>query len=281
MRVLITGAAGMLGRDLVAGATAAGHEPVALARADLDITDAGAVRAAVSEASPDVVINCAAWTNVDLAERSEPAASAVNGEGAGHVAGAAAAAGAWTIHVSSDYVFSGCKREPYLESDPVGPASAYGRTKLEGELAVARAAPDRHTIIRSSWLFGIGGSCFPATILRLAEEREELTVVDDQIGAPTFTGHLAEALLALAGEPAPGIFHVAAGGECSWYEFAGEIVGAAGLDCVVRPGSTADLARPAPRPAYSVMRTERGPGVPRLAPWREGLSEYMSARVPR
>jgi dTDP-4-dehydrorhamnose reductase len=281
MRVLITGAAGMLGRDLVGGATAAGHEPVALARADLDITDAGAVGAAVSEASPDVVINCAAWTNVDLAERSAPAASAVNGAGAGHVAGAAAAAGAWTIQVSSDYVFSGEKREPYLESDPVGPASAYGRTKLEGELAVTRAAPERHTIIRSSWLFGIGGPCFPATILRLAEEREELTVVDDQIGCPTFTGHLAEALLELAGEPAPGIFHVAAAGECSWYEFAGEIVSAAGLDCVVRPGSTADLARPAPRPAYSVMRTERGPDVPRLAHWREGLSQYISARVPR
>ena len=184
MQFLITGAAGMLGLDLAAAATAAGHQVRAVPRAELDITDPDAVMAALAGASVDTVINCAAYTNVDLAERSEQAACAVNGEGAGNVARATAAAGAWTIHVSSDYVFDGTKREPYVESDPVGPASAYGRSKLAGEQAVAEAAPDTHTIVRSSWLFGAGGPCFPATISRLAAERDELSVVDDQRGCP-------------------------------------------------------------------------------------------------
>ena len=275
MRLLITGAAGMLGRDVCARTP---HELIALARADLDITDAGAVDAAVSRARPDVVINCAAWTNVDLAEGAEPEACEVNGRGAGNVARAAAGAGAWTIHVSSDYVFDGGRREPYLESDPVNPLSAYGRSKLAGEAAVAQAAPASHTIVRSSWLFGAGGPCFPSTILRLAGERDGLTVVDDQIGCPTFTGHLAGALLELAERRVGGILHVAAAGHCSWYELAKVIVETAGLDCEVAPGSTAELARPAPRPAYSVLRSERD--APALPDWRAGLAEYMAARVP-
>ncbi len=281
MRVLITGAAGMLGRDVAGAAAMAGHETIALARAELDITDPDAVGAAVNQSAPDVLVNCAACTNVDLAERSPDAADEVNGDGAGNLARAAEAAGAWIVQVSSDYVFGGDRRVAYVESDPVAPASAYGRSKLAGELAVSRAAPERHTIVRSSWLFGAGGPCFPATILRLAEERDELTVVDDQVGCPTFTGHLARALIELATEARMlGVVHVAGAGECTWYEFASEIVAAAGLSCQVRPGSTAELARPAPRPAYSVMRTERGSAVPRLPPWREGLSQYMSTRVP-
>jgi dTDP-4-dehydrorhamnose reductase len=275
MRLLITGAAGMLGQDVCALASA--HDVVALAHAKLDITDAGAVTAAVEAERPDVVINCAAWTNVDGAESNEDAASAVNAAGAGHLAHAADGVGAWTIHVSSDYVFDGRKTEPYLESDPVGPLSAYGRTKLGGELAVAGEAPERHTIVRSSWLFGVGGPCFPATIMRLAGERDELSIVDDQLGCPTFTGHLAGALLELAGARVPGVLHVAGGGECTWYEFAREIVLGAGLDCSVVPGRTADLGRPAPRPAYSVLRSERGaPGLPH---WRDGLDAFMGARV--
>jgi dTDP-4-dehydrorhamnose reductase len=278
MRLAITGAAGMLGQDLLAAARGAGHEVLAFPRADLDITDAAAVARALADARPDVVVNSAAWTNVDGAETDEAGALAVNGTGAGIVARGAAACGAWTIHVSSDYVFDGRKASPYVESDPVGPLSAYGRSKLAGERAVAEEAPDRHTTVRSSWLFGAGGPCFPATILRLARERDELRVVDDQIGCPTFTGHLAEALVKLAGgdERPTGVVHVAAGGSCSWFEFAREIVAGAGVTCEVKPCSTEEFPRPATRPANSVLRSERGGEAPLLPEWREGLARYMA-----
>lgn len=279
MRMLITGAAGMLGQDVVAVAEAAGNEVQALSRAELDITDEDAVQRAIAAGAPDVVVNCAAWTDVDGAESAEQRALAVNGAGAGNVARAAAAAGAWTIHVSSDYVFDGTKQEPYLESDPVLPLSAYGRTKLAGEHEAARGAPGRHTVVRSSWLFGSGGPCFPATILRLASEQDELTVVDDQVGCPTFTGHLAGGLVTLAQNPLEGIVHMAAAGACSWYEFARQIVADGRIECDVKPGSTEDLARPAPRPPYSVLGSVRRPQAPVLPSWREGLSEYLAAGV--
>jgi dTDP-4-dehydrorhamnose reductase len=277
MRFAITGAAGMLGQDLVDAVRDAGHEALVLPRADLDITDAAAVERVVRHADPQVVVNCAAWTDVDGAERDEAGAMAVNGTGAGVLARAAAACGAWTIHISTDYVFDGSKRSPYVESDSVGPASAYGRSKLEGERQVASASPDRHTIVRSSWLFGARGPCFPATILRLARERDELRVVDDQVGCPTFTPHLAAALVDLgARESRPaGIVHVAGGGSCSWFEFAREIVASAGVTCQVQPCSTADMPRPATRPAYSVLRSSRD-DVPVLPEWREGLERYMA-----
>jgi dTDP-4-dehydrorhamnose reductase len=275
MRFVITGAAGMLGQDLAAAASGAGHEVAAFPRAELDIVDGHAVAQAVGGARPDVVVNCAAWSDVDGAEEDEDGAMLVNRVGAGNVARAAAAAGAWTVHVSSDYVFDGFKRWPYTESDAVGPLSSYGRSKLAGEREVAAEASERHTIVRSSWLFGTGGRCFPATILRLARERDELTVVDDQIGCPTFSGHLASALVYLAArEPAPvGVLHVAGGGICSWYEFAREIVAVSGVRCEVRPCATADVPRPARRPAYSVLRSERGASV--LPDWPRGLAEYM------
>jgi dTDP-4-dehydrorhamnose reductase len=276
MRIAITGAAGMLGQDLLAAADAAGHEVAGFPRADLDITDAAAVARALGDNRPDVVVNSAAWTNVDGAEEDEAGALAVNGAGAGNVARAAAECGAWTIHVSSDYVFDGSKTSPYLESDSVRPLSAYGRTKLAGEQAVAEGAPARHTIVRSSWLFGTGGPCFPATVLRLAGERDELKVVDDQIGCPTFTGHLARALVDLTESRPAGIVHVAAGGSCSWFEFAREIVRAAGVRCDVKPCSTEEFPRPATRPAYSVLRSERGEAVPVLPEWPEGLASYMA-----
>jgi dTDP-4-dehydrorhamnose reductase len=279
MRILVTGAAGMLGQDVCAAAAAAGDDVIALSRAQLDICDATATERAVADARPDVVVNCAAWTDVDGAESAYAQALAVNGPAAGNVARAAARAGAWTVHISSDYVFDGTRREPYVESDPTGPTSAYGRSKLEGEVAVAQAAPDSHTIVRSSWVFGAGGPCFPATILRLAAERDELTVVADQVGCPTFTVHLATALRALcagSGDPPLGVLHVAGGGHCSWCEFAREIVARSGADCQIRPGTTADLARPAPRPAYSVLGTERGSLAPRLPDWRQGLAEFMA-----
>ena len=279
MRLLITGAAGMLGKDLVAAAASAGVEPIALPLAQLDITDAAGARGVVARAAPDVVVNCAAWTDVDGAEEHEAQAHAVNGDGAGNVARAAAEAGAWTVHISSDYVFDGTKRQPYLESDATGPRSAYGRSKLAGEETVAAAAPGAHTIIRSSWLFGAGGPCFPATILRLAAERDELKVVDDQIGGPTFTGHLARAILDISKARPTGILHVAGGGSCSWFQFARQIVEAAGLATEVTPCSTAEMPRPATRPAYSVLGTERRE-APALPDWHRGVEEYMALRVP-
>jgi dTDP-4-dehydrorhamnose reductase len=278
MRVLITGAAGMLGQDVAASASAAGHEVTALSRGELDITDPGAIAAALTAARPDVVINCAAYTNVDGAETESKLAREVNGAGAGNVAHAAAEHGARVVHVSSDYVFDGSKRSPYLESDRTGPVSQYGHSKLAGEVAVAQAAPGAHTIVRTSWLFGLRGPCFPATILRLAGERDELTVVDDQVGCPTFTAHLAAALVKLSEAPPAGVLHVAAAGQCSWFEFAAEIVRRSGAECEIKPGTTAELARPAPRPAYSVLRSERG--APELPDWHDGLAAYIAAGVP-
>jgi dTDP-4-dehydrorhamnose reductase len=279
MRVLITGAAGMLGRDVTEAAAAAGHDVVALGRAKLDVTDRSETLAAIAAAAPQCVINCAAFTDVDGAEEQRDLAHAVNGDGVGHVAAAAAAAGARLIHVSTDYVFDGHKRTPYLESDPPAPPSEYGRSKLAGERAVARHAPEAHTTVRSSWLFGAHGKSFPASILRLAGERDQLTVVDDQIGCPTFTVHLAAALVDLAGRRPLGTLHVAGTGECSWFEFALEIVARSGHVCEVVRGTTAELGRPAPRPAYSVLGSERGDEAPRLPEWRDGLDAFMDLVV--
>jgi dTDP-4-dehydrorhamnose reductase len=189
------------------------------------------------------------------------------------------------VHVSTDYVFDGTKRTgPYVESDPVGPRSVYGSSKLAGERALALAAPDSHTIVRSSWLFGVGGPCFPATILRAAASRPELKVVADQVGSPTYTPHLAAALLELAqSRSVVGVTHVAAGGETSWFGFASALVqaaqrSAAGSLATVNPCSTAEYPLLAPRPAFSVLRSERD-GVPVLADWQVGLGEYMAARA--
>ncbi len=278
MRILITGAAGMLGRDVEAVARREAHQSVALARAELDIRDARAVLEAVAQVRPDVVINCAAWTDVDAAETEYRAALAVNGDAAEHVATAAAAVGAWVIHISTDYVFDGTQTRPYVESDPPSPVSGYGRSKLAGERAVACAAGAAHTIVRTSWLFGINGHSFPKTILGLARERDQLRVVDDQVGCPTYTGHLAVALVSLAAaQRRPrGILHAAAAGQCSWYELAQEIVATSGASCQLSPCTTEEFPRPAPRPAYSVMRSERGSDGPQLPHWRDGLREFMA-----
>src|SRR4051794_34460041 len=252
MRLLVTGAAGMLGRDVVAAAGDAGHEVAAHARADLDITDAAAVREALLAARPDAVINCAAWTDVDGAEAAEAQATAVNGAGAGNVAQAAVRHDALVVHVSSDYVFDGRASEPYPEASPTGPEGAYGRSKLAGELAVA-AAGGRSAIVRSAWLFGPHGKNFVDTMRRLGAEREEIAVVDDQVGCPTYTGHLAGALLEIGERGTTGVLHVAGGGRCSWFDLAEATFAETGLTCRVRRQSTADLGRPAPRPAFSVL----------------------------
>ncbi len=272
MRLLVTGAAGMLGRDVVAAAGDAGHEVAALARADLDITDADAVSSAVRDARPDAVINCAAWTDVDGAEADEASATAVNGAGAANLA--AAAGDALVVHVSTDYVFDGAASEPYPEDAATGPGSAYGRSKLAGEQAVARAA-GRAAIVRSSWLFGPHGRNFVDTMRRLGAERDELAVVDDQIGCPTYTGHLAPALVAVAEQGMTGVLHVAGSGRCSWFDLAVATFEETGLRCDVRRQSTADAGRPAPRPAFSALASTRG-DAPVLPPWREGLRAHLA-----
>jgi dTDP-4-dehydrorhamnose reductase len=252
----------MLGQDVVRAANAVGYS-----HAQLDVTDRAAVQEAISP--DDLVINCAAWTNVDGAEQHEDEALRINADGARNVAEAAGT----VLYVSSDYVFDGTKGEPYLESDPVNPLSAYGRTKLAGEHATADANP-RHFIARSSWLFGAGGKNFVETMLGLGPE---VRVVDDQVGSPTFTGHLAEALVELARTEDYGVHHVAASGSCSWFEFAREIFARAGSDTHVEPCTTADFPRPAPRPAYSVLGNERGDKS--LPTWQEGLDAYLGVRV--
>ena len=268
----------MLGRDVCAAARAAGHEVSALALEDLDITVAAAVRATVERARPDAVINCAAWTDVDAAEADEDSATRVNGDGAGHVAAAAATADALVVQVSTDYVFDGRATAPYGEDDETGPQSAYGRSKLAGERAVAAAAPGRHAIVRTSWLFGPHGGNFVATMLRVGAERDEVTVVDDQVGCPTYTGHLARGLVRVAEDEATGVLHLAGRGECSWYDLAMETFARAGVACRVRPGRTADLGRPAPRPAYSVLGVTR-PATPAMPAWQDGLDEYLAVRA--
>lgn len=277
-RLLVVGANGMLGREVVAAARVAGHEVTGRDVESIDITDAPATARLVAADAPQAVVNCAAFTDVDGAEQREQDALAVNGAGAGNLAAAAAAAGARIVHPSTDYVFPGDASEPYVESSPTGPRSAYGRTKLAGELAVAAAHPD-HAIVRTAWLFGVHGSNFVDTILRLASERETIQVVDDQVGSPTWAGHLAPALVELAGREATGIFHAAGAGRCSWFQLAREAVARAGIPCEVEPTTTAAFPRPAPRPAFSVLASERGADAITLPPWREGLAGFLAERA--
>jgi dTDP-4-dehydrorhamnose reductase len=280
VRLLVTGSAGMLGQAVTSAAARLGHDVVALARAELDVTDADHVTRIVSAAEPRAVINCAGFTDVDGAEGNEARALRVNGDGARHVAHAAAEAGARVVHVSTDYVFDGTKRAPWLESDPVAPLQAYGRTKLAGERAVAEANPE-HAIVRAGWLFGAGGRNFADTMLGLIAERDEVEVVADQAGRPTWTGHLAPALVELAERRGDvGVFHAAGPGQCTWYEFAVEIAHRARAGARVVPTTHERFVRPARRPAYSVLGTEREPGVV-LPAWQDGLAAYLDERAGR
>jgi dTDP-4-dehydrorhamnose reductase len=262
-RVLITGAGGQLGRALV---TAFGGDDVtALLHEDWDVTHPPSDE--LSQAGFDLVLHTAAWTDVDGAEADPQGATAVNVGGTANVA----ALGIPLVAFSTDYVFDGRKREPYVESDAPNPLSTYGRSKLLGEAAAGEDA----WIVRSSWLFGPTGHNFVRTMLRLGAERGEVAVVDDQRGCPTYVGHLASAVRELVDTDRPrGLWHLAADGDCTWADFAEAIFAEAGLACRVRRITSEELARPASRPAYAVLRSERA-GAPRLPHWREGLRECL------
>jgi dTDP-4-dehydrorhamnose reductase len=280
----VTGAAGMLGLDVLRAGERAGHDLVAVDLPELDITDPDAVAEVFARIAPEAVLNCAAWTDVDGAEMHMPQAHAVNADGAGNLARVASAAGIPLVHVSSDYVFSGeaCvdgsgAPRAYVESDVTGPRSVYGQTKLAGEQQVL-AASSKHTVARSSWLFGVGGANFAATMLRLSSERDTVAVVTDQVGCPTWTGHLAPALLGLIERGVGGLVHLAGAGYVSWNEYAKEIFRQAEVECLVQDASTADVPRPAPRPAWSALESEREDVLP-LPPWQDGLAGYLAART--
>jgi dTDP-4-dehydrorhamnose reductase len=275
MRILVTGAAGLLGTAVVRAATARGHRTIGLTRAQLDVTDGKAVAASVERHRPDAVVHCAAYTAVDRAETEPDVAMAVNRDGARNVAAAAAACGARTLYVSSDYVFDGTSRRPYRPDDATGPESSYARSKLAGEEAV-RAAADTSIVARTSWLYG-GASGFVPAILRRASRGEPLRIVDDQRGRPTWAPEAARALVDLLERNARGVWHVAGGGECTWIELAREAVRLAAYSVPVQPISTAEYGAPARRPAYSVLDLEATERLlaRRMVDWRISLEQYV------
>jgi dTDP-4-dehydrorhamnose reductase len=279
--VVVTGAAGQLGRDLVATCTAAGDEVVALGRQELDVADRDAVHAAVLGTGPDVVVHAGAWTAVDACESDPDRAFAVNALGPRHVAEASARAGAHLVHISTDYVFDGTKAAPYVEWDATNPRSVYGRSKLGGEQEVLRLAP-WSTVVRTSWVCGAGGGNMVKTVLRLLADdpARELAFVDDQHGCPSFTADLAPAIRRLAAARLPGTFHVTNAGPTTWFGFVQAIVVAWGgsADQVRAIGTAAlDPPRPAPRPANSVLDNLglRLAGEPPLAHWSEPLERLV------
>ena len=267
----------MLGTDVVRVASHWNHDVAGLDLPELDITDAKAVWRACVEHRPEVVVNCAAYTDVDGAQDDLETASAVNVDGARFVALGAAEVGASVVYPSTDYVFDGKKGAPYVESDPTRPLSVYGQTKAAGEAETA-AANQRYFIVRTSWLFGTAGRNFVDTMLALGSDQGDVVVVRDQVGCPTYTGHLADAIVRLIGTSAFGIHHIAAGGECSWYEFAQEIFRQSALEVRTLSMTSAELNRPAPRPAYSVLATERDEAI-YLPEWQEGLASYLAERA--
>ena len=280
MRALVTGAGGQVGRALVALLEARGAQVLGLDRQALDVADAEAVRAAVAEAAPEVVLHAAAWTDVDGAEADEAGALRVNALGTENVAAAARDAGARLVAYSTDFVFDGALGDGYVESDAVNPLSAYGRTKLAGEAAARARHPDGAYVVRTAWVYDEDGRNFLRTILRLAETRDEIAVVTDQRGSPTYAPDLAAATLRLLESCPPGTYHLAGGGSCTRHEWAQAIVEAAGLPTRVS-GTTSDaFPLPARRPPVSTLRTEHA-CTPALPPWRDGVERCVAALTGR
>jgi dTDP-4-dehydrorhamnose reductase len=276
MRVTIFGASGLLGKALMRQWT--GDTVTGLSSRDADIRDAQSVQQVMSETRPEWVVLSAAYTDVDGCESKRELAFAVNRDGALNVAQAANLVGAPFVFLSSDYVFDGKKTTPYEIDDSRNPQSVYGKTKAEAEIKLLELNPD-FCIVRTSWLFGTGGKCFPDTILKLAATRPALEVVNDQRGSPTYVEDLAQAIIQLCRKDASGIVHVTNSGDCTWFEFAQEIVRGAGLNTPVRPVNSQQMARPAPRPAYSVLSPKslnfRGIEMPL---WHDAVRRYVKAR---
>ncbi|MFJ2372337.1 dTDP-4-dehydrorhamnose reductase [Streptomyces sp. NPDC087769] len=282
---LVTGAAGMLGQDVLARLAGEDVTAVAADRAALDVADPESVRAAFGKHRPAVVVNCAAWTAVDDAESQEDAALRVNGTGPAVLAEACREHGAVLLQVSTDYVFAGDGVKPYAEDDPTGPRSAYGRTKLAGEQAVLSTLPETGYVVRTAWLYGAGGGNFVRTMIKLEGVKDTLDVVDDQRGQPTWTVDLADRLVrlgqaALAGTAPAGVYHGTSGGETTWFGFTREIFRLLGTDPGrVRPTTSEAFVRPAPRPAFSVLGHDRwaAAGIEPVRDWRARLEEAFPA----
>jgi dTDP-4-dehydrorhamnose reductase len=276
MRVMIIGASGLLGKPLVQQWK--NIDLITPTSGEVDIRDAGSVRAALRENAPDWIVLTAAYTDVDGCESNREHAFALNCDGPVNVAKAAKETGAKFLFISSDYVFDGTKRTPYETGDPRNPQSVYGQTKAEAEIELLELIP-QCCIVRTSWLFGAGGKCFPDTILKAARSRPALDVVNDQRGCPTYADDLAKTIVQLCDMNASGIVHATNAGDCTWFEFAGEIVQRVGLATVVRPVSSAQFPRPARRPAYSVLSplSLHALGI-EMPSWRDALSRYLKKR---
>lgn len=277
MRIAITGAGGQLGRELALWSNAQpGDVLIPLTRSELDVTDANQCLSVLEHVHPNVIVHCAAYTAVDKAESEHDAAFAVNGSGTRNVAEAAKAVGAKLCYISTDYVFDGTGNEPYTTEHQPNPQSVYGKSKLAGELAVQELV-DRHFIVRTSWVFGRYGNNFVKTMLKVGAEKQQIRVVDDQIGAPTYTYDLANLLLQLVKTEQYGMYHVSNSGSCSWYEFAKTIFQYAEMPVEVVPCSTKQFPRPAERPAYSVLSHDaiRSAGFPPMRAWQDALRHYL------
>lgn len=274
--ILVVGANGMLGRDLMELLGDRGH---GVDIADIDITSPESVMKVVGELKPEVVINCAAYTDVDGCESNIETAMAVNGEGVGYLAMACRDSGALLVQISTDYIFDGGKGTPYVEDDAPCPLSVYGESKLAGEMNAA-FCPE-YLIVRTQWLYGLHGKNFVETMLRLGAEKDELAVVDDQVGSPTWTVDLARAIIALIDGGCRGIYHAANSEYCSWNGFAKAIFEEAGLNVAVKPMTTTELNRPARRPLYSTLECSKLTGDTGFRPqaWRDALREYLKLRT--
>jgi len=279
-KILVIGAAGMLGSQVAKQLQARGENVHQATRKEMDLADEQSIVAVLDQVKPDVVINCAAYTNVDGAEDNEELAATINGYGVGNLAKQCKRHNAYLIHVSTDYVFDGLATSPYRPCDNLSPQSAYGRSKLLGETLIQSQA-DQYAIVRTSWLFGMQGQHFIKTILKLANQNDHLKVVNDQIGCPTHTRDLARCLIEFSHQRLQGIFHFCNGPACSWFDLASEAIKLTGIECVIEPCDSHEFPRPAPRPKYSVLDSTETVRLLDWKPsdWSVALSDYLSSET--